>query len=196
MLTALMAVQAAINLALVLTLYFLWRERQAAARLALEREARLETLADDLCAVGRTLLSRAPTEVISRPAGADMQAAESPPPPRRVEAPPEQAPRSPEAVTAPEPIPVSAANSVPPPVAICDTQAAAIREAAADNRAFRPREPSERLRVVGALLDRGLTVADVASRTAIPEGEVEVFRNLRRSTKRVSSSQEAASLRG
>ena len=198
MLTALLAVQAGINLAFVLALYLLRRERQAAARLALDREARLETLADDLCAVGRSLLSRAPAGAIPRPAGADCSAPEPEPPPvsLRRDVPAQGTTHPHDAAMAPESTPVSLADPVPPPVAICDTQAAAIQEATTDDQASRPRQPSERLRVVATLLDRGLTVADVAARTATPEGEVEVFRNLRRSAKRLSASQETALLRG
>lgn len=198
MLTALLAVQAGINLAFVLALYLLRRERQAAARLALDREARLETLADDLCAVGRSLLSRAPAAAILRPAGADSSAPEPEPPPvsPRPDVPAQGTTHPHDAAMAPESTPVSLADPVPPPIAICDTQAAAIQEVTTDDQASRPREPSERLRVVATLLDRGLTVADVAAQTATPEGEVEVFRNLRRSAKRLSASQETALLRG
>jgi hypothetical protein len=197
MLTALLAVQAGINVALVLALYLLRRERQAAARLALDREARLGTLADDLCALGRSLLSRAPAGAIPRPTGADSSAPgpESPPAPPRPEVSARGATCALDAPMAPEATPVSLADPVCPPIAICDTQAAAIQEAAVDDQASRPREPSERLRVIATLLDRGLTVADVAAQTATPEGEVEVFRNLRRSAKRLSASQETALLR-
>jgi len=197
MLTALLAVQAGINLALVLALYLLRRERRAAARLALDREARLETLADDICTVGRSLLSRPPTGAISRPASASLPAADPEPAPasRRTEAPP-AAPTRPHEMAMVEPSPGPMTEFGSPPIAICDTQAAAIQEAAAEDRASRPLAPSERLRAVAALLDRGLTVADVAAQTATPEGEVEVLRNLRRSSKRPSSSPETAALRG
>lgn len=197
MLTTLLAVQAGINLALVVALYLQWRERRAAARFQVDREARLETLADDLCAVGRSLLSRPPSGALSPPAPGDLPAAEPEPSPAtgRADATPEATARPRLAAGAKAPGPGPSADPLTPPVAIRDTQAAAIREAQADDQASPPAAPSERLRVVAALLDRGLSVADVAAQTATPEGEVEVFRNLRRSTRRLSSSPETLSLR-
>jgi hypothetical protein len=41
-------------------------------------------------------------------------------------------------------------------------------------------EPSDRLKTAAALLDRGLSVTAVASRTEIPDGEVQLLKNLRR----------------
>jgi hypothetical protein len=55
MLTTYLLVQVAINAALVCGMILLVRERRAAARLALEREARLEALARELCALGGEL---------------------------------------------------------------------------------------------------------------------------------------------
>lgn len=195
MLTALLLVQAGINLSVLLALYLILRGREHTARLALDREARLEGLAADLCAVGRSLLQRAPAGSPVPPATAEPSAAaldpapESPPPPGAGEG---AAVRH---ETPPDAGGPALADPPTPPVALRDTQAASIQAARGD-RAPSPGEASERLRVVAALLDRGLTVADVAAQTAIPEGEVEVFRNLRRSAKRLSAERGLAPLRG
>jgi hypothetical protein len=195
MLTALMLVQAGINLALILALYLILRGREHTARLALDREARLEGLAADLCAIGRSLLQRAPAGSPAQPPAVELSAAALEPAPasRRPGAAGEgaavrrESPRD-EVVPAP-------ADPSSSPVALRETQAASIQPAP-DEGAPSAGEASERLRVVAALLDRGVTVADVAAQTAIPEGEVEVFRNLRRSAKRFSAERGLAPLRG
>jgi hypothetical protein len=55
MLTPFLLVQLAVNVALVCSVILLVRERMSASRLAAEREARLEALARELCALGREL---------------------------------------------------------------------------------------------------------------------------------------------
>jgi hypothetical protein len=138
MVTGFLVVQVAVNLALILGVFRLLRERDGRAALAAAREARLEALAAEFCALGRE---------VARGVGAASAPAAS----------------SPAASVA-----RTALHSPDGPLS------------AGSGRRPGAGRSSERLRAAALLLDRGLPVGAVASRTALPEGEVQVLRNLRR----------------
>jgi hypothetical protein len=166
MLTVFLVVQAMINGGLLIAFLLLLRERTRTASLAAAREDRLEELAAEFCALGQALTSASPP--VAKRAGPPRKAPEIPP--ARAFQPKEFEPDN---LTAPEPVP-----SIP--AAIHDTRSGVDTEAAATTPTL-PSEPiADRLKEAAALLDLGQSVAAVAAKTAIPDGEVQVLRNLRR----------------
>ncbi len=141
MLTAWVLIQCAVNAALVAVLFLLLRERLVTARAMRIREERLESLAAEVCALGRAVVGEVD-------------------PTRSRTATPETPPVSP---------PPGARQPAPAPGS----------EPAEAPRA----DISGRVQAVATFLDQGLSVEAVADRTAMPEGEVQVLKNLRRAQK-------------
>lgn len=69
MLTVFVAMQIGVNMALLLALFLLLRERNVTARLAAAREERLEALAAEFCALGQAVAAGATTSSRPRPHG-------------------------------------------------------------------------------------------------------------------------------
>ena len=136
MLTIFILIQVGINLALVLGLVRLLKERDAATRQARQREERLEALAAELCALGRDFAAQEQT--------------------------------APESVRAPQ------------EAEVAPRERQAAREK--DEPATAPRVPAAADRFQGAasLLERGVPLETVAVETALPNGELQVLRNLAR----------------
>ncbi len=152
MLTVWVLIQCAVNAALVAALFLLLRERFVTARAMRVREERLESLAAEVCALGRAVVGELDPSR-SRTTGPETPAV-SPPPGARLPA------------------------SAPGP-----EQAEAPRA-----------DSSGRVQAVATFLDQGLSVEAVADRTAMPEGEVQVLKNLRRAQRPAGAS--AAGRRG
>ena len=130
MITALALLQVGFNVLMLLGLVRLLRERETLARAAKLREERLETLAADVCAVGRDLT--------------------------RQEAPPAPAVR-----------------------AVKDEATHSPGERA-ESEAGGCEARTNRVQGAAALLAQGASVERVVAATALPEGEVQILRNLRR----------------
>jgi hypothetical protein len=136
MLTTFILIQVGINLALVLGLVRLLKEREAALRQARQREDRLEALAAELCALGRDFAAQDKT--------------------------------APESLCAPQ-------EAAPVP-----RERQAAREKDEPATAARIPAAADRFQGAVSLLERGVPLEAVAVETALPDGEVQVLRNLAR----------------
>ncbi len=173
MLTVFVMVQTGVNLVLTFALFLLLRERARAARLSLAREDRLEALAAEFCALGRAVAARAE--------GSGASPADPGP---EGHGPAEAASAGPAPQARPlrdaRPTPCEAAEPARP-----DEGEAAGRPALEAGAVMPASAASlDRLQAAALLLDQGLPVAAVAAKTAVPDGEVQVLRNLRRAPAR------------
>jgi len=166
MLTVFLVGQAVINAGLLMALLLVLRERTRTASLAAAREDRLEELAAEFCTLGQALTSAPPA--VARRAAPLLKIPETPP--VRPSQPKESKPDNP---AVPEPV-QSVAAAMHAPRSGVDMVECGMSPPL-------PSEPiADRLKEAAALLDLGQSVAAVAAKTAIPDGEVQVLRNLRR----------------
>jgi hypothetical protein len=197
MLTLFLMVQIGVNVALTIALFLFLRERQVRARLALDREDRLEALAAEFCALGQALVAETPTPTRSTPV--------TPRPAAVGQIPGDFVHQSSRRSGHPAIRPSGnwrIGDSDNCHIAqLPDCQIAQIGgphpgdDEVPSTDVTRPGMPSpgppDRLRAAAALLDRGLPVEAVAARTAVPDGEIQVLRNLLRS--QVRSAEPASS---
>lgn len=167
MLTAFMVVQVGVNLALIAALVFLLRERDARAALAADREARLEALAAEFCALGRDLVgglaaAPAPGAGRCRRAAPPRRGRAAPPEralPAAADRPPAPAPDPPQGFPVPAP---AAAAALPDGEAELIRRLRASRPAPSGRREVRPAGASPRQKAVDMLAParpRGLQAA-------------------------------------
>jgi hypothetical protein len=170
MLTTFVLVQTGVNLLLIVALFLLLRERRVSLRLSLAREDRLEALAAEFCALGREVVAGGAD---SSGSGAIRGASGEPelPGPGRA--------GSHRGLATPE---VSPAAGVPAEPSESDAPPREAKSCGEPGEArSSPRSSqADRLTAAVALLDQGFSVEAVAGRTAIPDGEVQVLRNLRK----------------
>lgn len=183
MLTFFAVLQAGINVGMVLALFLILRERRAMARLAAAREERLEALAAEFCTLGRAVAEAG--RVPDRQPPLRERPVEPAPPPVN----PPASPTAPHcSVQGGRPVAAEASRqrahdrtssgaAAASPVGSNPLRAPGQEWAEPEGAAA---SAPERLKAAAALLDRGLSVATVAARTAIPEGEIQVLRNLRK----------------
>lgn len=204
MLTLFLMVQIGVNVALIVALFHFLREHQVRARLALDREDRLEALAAEFCALGEALVAEPQTPTRSTPvtprptAVGPVGQLGSPATSQSGNQAIGQSGRSGFQIARLPGCQIASSSQEGPGCQIAQIGGPHPGdEEVPSTDVTRPGMPSpgppDRLRAVAALLDRGLPVEAVAARTAVPDGEIQVLRNLLRSQVRSAEPASSAS---